>query len=91
MPPALSQLPAKPASWPDTAAAAKAGADAAVAGGDVADGGDAAGGGGEVSRELGLAGLGPGGPGTGQSLRFPPHLPCLSRVLPPPPHVHHEV
>lgn len=92
VPPALSQLPAKPASWPDTAAAAKAGADAAVAGGDVADGGgDAAGGGGEVSRELGLAGLGPGGPGTGQSLRFPPHLPCLPRVLPPPPLIHHEV
>lgn len=47
--PALSQLPAKPAPWPDTdAAAAKAGADAAVAGEDVADGGgDAAGGGGE--------------------------------------------
>lgn len=60
VPPALSQLPAKPAPWPDTyAAAAKAGADAAAAGEDVTDGGgDAAGGGGAVSSAAGLAGLG---------------------------------
>jgi hypothetical protein len=90
--PALSQLPAKPAPWPDTdAAAAKAGADAAVAGEDVADGGgDAAGGGGEVSRGLGWA-VGGVGCGTGQSGSPSHHFSYLSRMLPSPPLIHHKV
>lgn len=91
VPPALSQLPAKPAPWPDTdAAAAKAGADAAAAGEDVEDGGDAAGGGGEVSSGTGWTGsrglrdwVQPGSPSQ--------HLSCLPRVLPPPPQIHLKV
>lgn len=91
MSPALSQLPAKQAPWPDTdAAAAKAGADAAVAGEDVADGGgDAAGGGGEVSRGLGWAvGVGVQDWAVWESLH---HFSYLSRMLPSPPLIHHKV